>query len=149
VRAKQSKRDRLILAVSGLSDANAIEQGWYVNGDAGEPDLGANFCREHAEVVARWSSRETGETTWADSAGSGVDTPARCAFGGCDKPLDFGGLTSCGIDCALALTEADPLRAHVYPAELELAARSMADDDPRWETWEAQAARALAEARPC
>lgn len=141
----RSKRDRLIRAVAALPDVKAIEQGWYVNSDKGEPDLCANFCREHAEVVARWSARETGVETWADAAGSGVDSPARCGFGCCDKPLDFGGLTDYGIDSALALTETDPLRAHVYPAELELAARGMADDDPRWETWESQAERVIAE----
>lgn len=149
MRANRTKRDRLISSVADLPDAKVIEQGWYVNSDAGEPDLGANFCREHAEIVARWSGRETGAETWADCAGTGVDSPARCGFGCCNKPLDFGGLTSYGIDCALALTETDPLGAHVYPAELELAARSMANDDPRWETWDAQAERVLAEAPPC
>jgi hypothetical protein len=148
--AERSKRDRLISAVADLPDVKAIEQGWYVNSSEGEPDPGMNFCREHALIVAQWSSRETGERTWADSHGSAVDLAARCEFGCCDKPLDFGGgLTSYGIDSALALTETDPLRAHIYPAELELSAYSLADDDPRWETWEAQAARVLVEARTC
>ncbi len=142
-----AKRDRLIHAVAALLDAKAIEQGWYVNSDKGEPDCGACFCREHALIVAQWSSRETGDRTWADSHGGEVDLPARCEFGDCDKPLAFGALTDHGIDSALALTEADPMHSHVYPAELELSACSMADDDPRWETWEAQAARVLAEAR--
>lgn len=157
MRAKRSKRDRLIYAIAALPDTKAIEQGWYVDSDKGELDLGACFCREHAEAIARFADREKaapgdeyggGHRVWISSLQSQTDGAARCDFGNrsCNRPL-ASGLTDYGVDCALALTEADPLRAHVYPAELELAARSMANDDARWETWEAQAERVLAEAR--
>lgn len=143
-------RNELIIAVEALEP---IEQGWYVNSDEGEPDCGANYCRDHAEIVARWSGRSTGVETWADSAGGPSDSAPRCDFKysamgrtfHCYKALEFGGLTNYGVDNALGLTETDPRTCHVHPAELVLSAQSMADDDARWEMWEHHARRLLAE----
>lgn len=50
-----------------------------------------------------------------------------------------------GVNTAIGLTEREPLKCHVYGAELELTARSLRDDDPRWTTWEAHARRVIAE----
>lgn len=140
-------RQQLIVAVSNLPDAVAIEQGWYVNSDNGEPDCGANYCHDHAQQVARFEALEVkpGVHVWADCAGGQTDSAARCEFGGCGKPLDFCGLTDYGVNTAIGLTEREPLKCHVYGAELELTARSLRDDDPRWTTWEAHARRVIAE----
>lgn len=118
---------------------------YYVDSDNGEPDLGADFCFEHAKIVAQWSARETGVATWiARHWGETDDAHAECAFGGCTKVLRTdGGITSCGVDSALALTEEDPFEACVSPEELDLAACAMMPKDPRWETWERQARRLL------
>lgn len=142
-------RDRLIFAIGETEDARAIEPGWYVNGDpGGEPDLGANYCRQHAEQVARFEALEARPDVhvWADTTHGHQRTDAarRCEFGGCRKPLDFGGLTSEGVDDALGIGMGpNPHALHVYPAELELAAQSMAPDDKRWPLWEAHATKLL------
>jgi hypothetical protein len=153
-RALLTKRDRLIFAVSELPDAQALKPGFYVDADDGEPDLGACFCHEHAEAIATWAGRERatprddyggGYHVWVSSLQAQTDGAERCDFGNrsCNRPLSSN-LTDHGVDCALALTEAEPLKAHIYPAELDLAARAMGDTDPRWATWEAQAERVLA-----
>jgi hypothetical protein len=118
---------------------------YYVDSDDGEPDLGANFCFDHAAIVARWSARETGRETWiARCWGVTDDAYAHCEFGGCGQLLRTdGGITSDGVDSALALTEEDPFKASVSPEELSLAASAMANDDERWATWERQARRLL------
>lgn len=139
----QERRDLLMRE----APSEPIVPGWYVNSDRGEPDYGANFCHRHALIVAAWEGFESGILTWADSSSSGSDRARRCDFGGCEIALDFGGLTDDGIDDALGLIGEDPMSVHVYPAELELAAGSMAFDDPRWETWEAQVKRAVRELR--
>jgi hypothetical protein len=118
---------------------------YYVDSDKGEPDLCANFCFEHAAIVARWSARETGVETWvARSWGETDHAHTECDFGGCAQLLRTdGGITSYGVDGALALTEEDPFKACVSPEELELAACAMMPDDERWATWEKQARRLL------
>lgn len=118
---------------------------FYLDSDNGEPEPYVEFCYDHAVVVARWSARETGTPTWiARSWGETDHAHAECAFGGCARLLRTdGGITSYGVDSALALTEEDPFKAHVSPEELDLAASAMMPDDPRWKTWEKQAKRLL------
>lgn len=122
--------------------------GAYVTGDAGEPFAGADFCEPHAEIVARWETLESGTTHWVGATSMGTDGHRFCEFGGCDRHLDFGGLTDgYGIDSALGITETNPKECHVYASELELAARSMMQGDPRWELWEHHARIVIRRAR--
>jgi hypothetical protein len=85
----------------------------------------------------------TGVYTWVDTTSMGVDGHRECAFKRCGKHLDFGGLTDYGIDSALGLTERDPHNVSVYWSELNLAADSMTNNDPRWSLWERHAKRKL------
>ena len=118
---------------------------FYIDSVKGEPEPYVEFCYEHAIIVAPWSARETGVETWiARSWGETDHAHVECAFGGCSKLLQTdGGITSYGVDSALALTETDPFKACVSPEELELAACAMMPSDPRWATWERQARRLL------
>lgn len=118
---------------------------YYVENYDGEPDLGADFCLEHARIVASWTERETATETWYSRSWGETDhAHPYCTFGGCGRLLRTdGGITSWGVDSALALTESDPFSACVCPEELDLAACAMAPDDPRWATWERQARRLL------
>lgn len=140
-------REEMIDAIEGLPGAWP-EQLYYIDSIETDdhPEHYWSFCREHAEMVARAESILTGASMHIAAAWAGDDSAARCDWYGCDKPLDGGGLTDYGVDSALALTEEKPLEAHVYPAELVLAARAMCADDPRWATWEAHAKRLLDEA---
>ena len=118
---------------------------FYINSDEDEPEPYSEFCIDHAVIVARWSERETGVRTWiARSWGETDSAYVECAFGGCSRILRTdGGLTSYGVDSALALTESEPMKCTVSPEELDLAACAMMPDDPRWTTWEAHARRLL------
>lgn len=137
-------RDQLIEAVEKLSGAHC-EQLYYVDSDEIDNHIPHfySFCREHAAMVARIEALCEGASHYIAAAWAGDDSAQRCDWYRCDKPLDGGGLTDYGVDEALALHEEKPLEAHVYPAELVLAARAMCADDPRWATWEAHARRML------
>lgn len=118
---------------------------FYLDSDSGEPSPHEEFCVDHARMVAPWMAREVGQNVWiARSWGETDHARVECAFGGCARVLRTdGGITSYGVDSALALTETDPFRACVSPEELNLAASAMMPDDPRWATWERQARRLL------
>ena len=124
-----------------------LEPLYYISDDRGEElDCGeSSFCFDHACIVARWESREQGvEYHLARSWGETDHAHVECAFGDCGKLLRAdGGITSYGVDSALALTEEDPFKACVSPEELDLAACAMMPNDPRWATWERQARRLL------
>ncbi len=138
-------RREMIAAIEALAKPTLV-QGYYVNTDEDEPFDANDFCLEHAQMVTRWVAlamlpHDSG--AWPSTTSMGTDGQRFCAFGGCDKHLDFGGLTDHGIDDALGLTESDALACHVYPSELDLAAAAMRGDDPRWETWEKHAIKIL------
>lgn len=136
-------RHDLIVAIEALSKSTLVT-GHYVTSDDGEPYDGEDFCLEHAGIVAWWVALEQpGIDVWVGSTDCGSDGHRFCAFGGCNLHLDFGGLTTNGIDSALGLTEKEPLACSVYPSELDLAGASMVGDDPRWEMWTKQALRLL------
>lgn len=143
-------RQEMLDAVGLLPGAHC-EPLYYIDSDETDdhPEHYNSFCRKHADMVARVESIMTGASMFIAAAWAGDDNAERCDWYGCDKPLDGGGLTDYGVDDALGLTESKPLEAHVYPAELILAARAMycTDDDPRWATWEAHARRLLRRAR--
>lgn len=143
--------DDLIRAIEELPDSKMISPTYYVDADEDLHQYGAShsyaFCREHAEVVARWTALDSGFSIWICAAWAETDSAERCAFGSCYRPLRSGGLTSHGVDNALALTEENPFDSNVYPAELVLSADSMMPDDPRWKTWKRQAHRVLRNAR--
>jgi hypothetical protein len=135
-------RLRMIIAVGRLAKPTLVE-GFYVTSDAGEPYPAEDFCREHADVIAREHQAATGVISWVASTSMGSDGHRECAFKGCRKHLDFGELTDYGIDSALGLTERDPHNVSVYWSELKLAADSMMPNDPRWALWERHAKRKL------
>lgn len=140
-------RDELIDAVERLPGAWP-EPLYYIDSDETDdhPEHYFSFCREHAVKVARIEAMLVGASMYVAAAWGGDDSAERCDWYGCDKPLDGGGLTDYGVSDALALHEEKPLEAHVYPAELVLAARGMGPNDPRWATWEAHAKRNLEDA---
>lgn len=138
--------DDLIRAVEELPESKMAPT-YYVDADEDLHDYAANhshaFCHEHAVIVAWWTALESGFETWICAAWTETDRVERCAFRSCDRPLRSGGLTSHGVDDALALTETNPFTSTVYPAELVLSADAMMPDDPRWKTWKRQARRVL------
>lgn len=136
-------RIELIRTIEDLG-RNTLVEGFYVDAYSGEVTDHDDFCREHADQVARVHALTTAEAAWIDSTSMGSDSHRECAFRGCGKHLDFGGLTDYGVKSALGLTEEDPHRVSCYPSELELAARAMANDDPRWELWEHHAKQTIA-----
>lgn len=137
-------REEMERAISRIAMKTLVD-GYYVDSDNGEPEPSEDFCREHAEMVARISALETGVATWVSSTSMGADGHRYCQFYGCELHLDFGGLTDYGLNNALGIADnpKHPLSAHVYPSELELAARAMAQDDARWAVWCGHARRIL------
>lgn len=142
-------RDELIAAVEKLPGAQ-VPRGYYINSDepGDHPDHGFSFCYEHAHKVARIDVLLEGASVYvSDGSWGETDGCERCQFYGCGIELDTGSLTDYGVDNSLALTESDPLACSVTPYELKRSAWALADDDPRWETWDAQAIRALEQHR--
>lgn len=140
-------REQMIVAINKIA-MKSLVRGHYVNVDIDEPDscFGMDFCFEHADMVARINTLKMGVTSWvASTYGDQVENHRHCEFYGCDRHLDIGALSDYGVDNALGLADApdNPLSVHAYPSELERAARSMADDDPRWATWCGHARRIL------
>lgn len=137
-------RRELLSAVHALPGAHP-PQGYYIESPDTDdhPEHYNSFCYEHGRMVALGESILSGFQMYATRGWSGDDSVQRCAWHRCDQELDMGGLTSCGVDCALALTESDPYRSSVTPAELALSAESMLDDDKRWDVWVKQATRVL------
>jgi hypothetical protein len=137
-------RDEMIGAVSKLEP---IELEYYIDSTETDdhPSHSDSWCFKHADMVARVEALLVGAEMLVTGSWSEVDGAPRCMWRGCGVALrsNGGGLTSYGVDSALGLTETDPRRCHVYPAELVLSAQSMSDDDPRWELWEFHARRLL------
>ncbi len=143
---KTKTRDDLIAEIGRRSD---IQDTWYVrNNDAHDCMSQFAFCREHAGMVARVEAALHAVDTEADLSFGETDSFERCEFYGCDRALSNGGLTDHGVRSALGLTETDPKAVHCYVEELELAARTMGANDPRWELWEHHARRTLAYENP-
>lgn len=135
-------REELIERIGCLEP---IEPLYYIDSDEtdGHPPHIHSFCREHAVKVARVESIATGFSMFIAAGWTQDDRAERCEWYGCDVALNAGGLTDYGIDNSLGLTETDPERCHVYPAELELSAHAMASGDPRWQLWEHHARKLL------
>jgi hypothetical protein len=132
-------RDVLRRRISELPGASML-QAYYVDTEDGEPEPGADFCFEHAKELVATLAKE-GTEAWACSQWSESDNSKRCAT--CTCPLHAGGLSKYGVASALGLTETDPKACHVYVSELEDAANSMRETDPRWDLWEFHARRVL------
>ena len=144
-RSQAMNRDQLIRNVSKRAE---IQETWYVRSHNLDDVIHQfNFCSTHARMVARVESIIQAIDTQTDVHFSESDSADRCEFYGCDVALAANGITDYGVNSALGLTDSDPKNVHVYIEELELAARAMSDDDPRWILWEHHALRALRKER--
>lgn len=141
---KTITREALLEKIQQL-DGWLAPQGYYIDSSDSDDHIAHHytFCREHAQIVAKYEALETGASMYIADAWSGDDSIQRCAFGGCDIELYTGGLTDDGVDSALALTERNPLACSVTLVELMQSANVMADNDPRWAMWIKQAQRTL------
>lgn len=134
-------REQLETRIAKLPGAHALQL-YYVANDDGEPEPDHDFCRRHALKKAEALQANTGTEHWIAQGWAESDSIRLCET--CDRPLSAGGFSDYGVDSALGLTESNPLRVHVYPAELALASSAMMKDDPRWPLWDHHARQRLA-----
>ena len=125
-------------------DAHASERsrGFYLDGDAGQPNPSDVYCEHHGPRMARLLTKRTGVRYQASSAWAGSDSTEWCAIVTCGVRVDTGGLTSCGVDSALAIDQ--PGRVSID--DLSEAAEAMMPDDQRWTVWMRHARRAMKKA---
>lgn len=140
-------RDELILAVNErcVDEVGEIPQGVFIespDGPVTQPYTDRTYCRAHGMRVAARLTARTGLRHFATEAWSGDDGVRTCKI--CQREVDNGGLTSHGVDSALALTEEDPAACELTWPELVLSANSLVKSDPRWEYWERRAREMLA-----
>jgi hypothetical protein len=120
--------------------AGNIVQGYYLDGEEGQPNPSKAYCDAHARRAAALFTSKRGKETMAYLAWGGSDRLERCAIVTCDLALDTGGLTDYGVSDALGVGERGYLPTF---QELSAAASSMVADDPRWTRWRRLARRRL------
>lgn len=107
-------------------------QGYYLDGEKGQPNPLTLYCEQHAERAAHLLTLRTGVETYADAATMGDDVVYFCPI--CGACLDPGGLSDHGIDNTVN-AEDMTMDVKAYGSEMIVAAESMADSDPRWAEW--------------
>lgn len=141
--ARAKMIEGLIAGVWELPGAESVT-GYWVDHEMSDRHVG-EYCFRHGLALRDRLRRRAGDDDAAhlSECWSGDDAVRRCRIVTCRVPLWTGGLTDHGIDNALALTEADPYRASVWPAELVQSATAMEPGDPRWNAWIRQARRVI------
>ena len=124
----------------------SIVQGYYIDGDAGQPDPGTVYCHEHAARVAKRLTRKTRKQHNICEAWAGSDTVERCGVKSCDVTLNTGGLTKEGIRWALGMDEENPISFVATVDELEMVRVAMRGDGSLevqhlWQLWLSQVLR--------
>jgi hypothetical protein len=137
-------------AQNWISTHAVIEQGYYLDGDDGQPNPSVVYCRKHAAAMAKRFTRERRKTILQVEyhfceAWGGSDTVEHCGIKSCDLTLDSGGLTEEGIRWALGMDEGNFISFVASINELELARRAMTGGSTRsqywWQLWLSQVLR--------
>ena len=128
-----------------ISTHALIEQGYYLEGDNGQPNPHVTYCRKHAAAMATRYTRATKVKHWICEAWAGDDTASYCGIKTCSVTLDNGGLTDDGVRWALGMREENPMSFVASIDELELARRSMTGgslaNQYLWQLWLSQVLR--------
>lgn len=136
-------------AKTWISTHAVIEQGYYLEGDDGQPNPHVTYCGKHAAAMARRYMRKTKIKHWSCAAWAGDDTASYCGIKTCGVTLDNGGLTHDGVRDVLGMREEHPMSFVANIDELELAQRSMTStarsgalvNQYLWQLWLSQVLR--------
>lgn len=120
----------LVAAENWTSTHAVIEQGFYIDGDNGQPNPSVVYCRKHAEKAAARYTRDAKRFALQIKhnfceAWAGSDIVERCDVKSCDIALYTGGLTNDGIKWALGMEEENPISFVATVDELEMVRRAM------------------------
>jgi hypothetical protein len=139
-------------AQNWISAHAVIEQGYYLDGDNGQPNPSVVYCRKHASTMARRLTKNRRKTilevqyNYCEAWG-GSDLVEWCGIKSCGITLDSGGLTDDGVRWALGMDEEHPVSFVASIDELELVQRAMKGNSVRlqtkynWQLWLSQVLR--------
>jgi len=138
-------------AQNWISTHAVIEQGYYIDGDNGQPNPSVVYCRKHAVKAAQRYTRDAKrfalqvEHRFCEAWG-GSDIVEWCAIKTCGVTLDTGGLTKEGIKWTLGMDEENPVSFVASINELELARRAIygalgVESQYLWQLWLSQVLR--------
>lgn len=138
-------------AQNWISTHAVIEQGYYLDGDNGQPNPSVVYCRKHASAMARRLTKNRRKTILEvrynySEAWGGSDLVEWCGIKSCGVTLDSGGLTKHGVLSTLGMDEESPVSFVASIDELELVRRGIhnalgIEGKYLWQLWLSQVLR--------
>ena len=134
--------NRKAKAIGWVESKAVLVQGYYLDGDDGQPNPERTYCLEHAAKLAKRLTQHTGTQYFHCEAWGGDDSIDWCGIKTCGVALTNGGLTDAGVRVTLGLQEENPLAFVADVDELALVARALvATSDELWDLWLSQVLR--------